>query len=132
MNRRKFLIANFWIFLSIAFVSRNILRDDKITGLGTSISKKTIEEEIINTIYPDSADAIHHLKLAVKENKILESANKENFKNELISVFKSTTPQEFITYINKKIQNDFANEQVLTINEWIFSEFECLFWLAFG
>ena len=132
MNRRKFLIAGSGIFLSKAFLSRNILRDDKITGFRTSKSKETIEEEIINAIYPDSAGAIHHLKLAVKENKILESANQENFKKKLISVFKSSTRQEFITYIYKEIQNDFANEQVLTINEWIFSEFECLFWLVFG
>ena len=132
MNRRKFLIAGSGIFLSKAFLSRNILRDDKITGFRTSKSKETIEEEIINAIYPDSAGAIHNLKLAVKENKILESANQENFKKKLISVFKSSTRQEFITYIYKEIQNDFANEQVLTINEWIFSEFECLFWLVFG
>jgi len=68
----------------------------------------------------------------VKENKVFKSANQEKFKKEILRVFKSSTRQEFVTFIDKEIRNDFVDEQVLTINEWLFSEFECRFWLVFG
>ena len=68
----------------------------------------------------------------MKENKVFKSANQEKFKKEILRVFKSSTRQEFVTFIDKEIRNDFVDEQVLTINEWLFSEFECRFWLVFG
>lgn len=132
MERRKFLIAGAGVFLSVAFLGRITLRDDKINESSGFNSNKSIKDQIVNTIYPESGEALYHLKLAVKENKVLKAANQEKFKKEILRVFKSSTPQEFVNYINKSIQNDFMNEKVLTINEWIFSEFECRFWLAFG
>jgi hypothetical protein len=132
MKRRKFVVAGAGIFLSMAFLGRNALKDDKNNESTAVNSKESVENQIVNAIYPDSGQALHHLKLAVKENKVFKSADQEKFKKEILRVFKSSTRQEFITYINKEIQNDFVNEQVLTINEWIFSEFECRFWLVFG
>ena len=70
----------------MAFLSRNILRDDKITGLRTSNSKESIEEEITSAIYPDSVDALHHLKLAVKNNRVVDTDLQEKFKKETVHI----------------------------------------------
>jgi hypothetical protein len=132
MERRKFVITGAGIFLSMAFLGRNALKDDKNSESTAVNSKESVEYQIVDAIYPDSGQALHYLKLAVKENKVIKSANQEKFKKEILRVFKSSTRQEFVTFIDKEIRNDFVDEQVLTINEWLFSEFECRFWLVFG
>lgn len=132
MKRRKFLIAGSGVFLSIAFLYRNILRDDRSAALHRSNTGESIEKEIANTIYPDSGDALYNLKLAVKTNKVVDFNLQEEFKKTTIRFFNSSTRNDFITYVDRKIREDFFNEKVVTINDWIFSDFECRFWLAFG
>ena len=70
MERRKFLIAGAGVFLSVAFLGRITLRDDKINESSGFNSNKSIKDQIVNTIYPESGEALYHLKLAVKENKV--------------------------------------------------------------
>ena len=81
-------------------------------------------------MYPEAENALHYLKREVEKNVRISQEDIINFNKEVSESFNSLTESDFINWANQRMQQDFKNSKVLTVDDWIFSKFECLLWIS--
>ena len=132
-TRRKFLITLSGLFLSAGLVGTITLDNKNAKKESNQFKVNNVNKsEIISVIYPNSDSAVSSLKAEIKESEFLKSKDLTSFKNEILVAFKSNNNEDFVGFVHEKVRSDFASLRILSLNGWVFSEFECLLWLAFG
>jgi len=132
-TRRKFLITLSGLFLSAGLVGTITLDKKNAKKESNQFKVNNVNKsEIISVIYPNSDSAVSSLKAEIKESEFLKSKDLTSFKNEILVAFKSNNNEDFVGFVHEKVRSDFASLRILSLNGWVFSEFECLLWLAFG
>jgi len=131
INRRAFFAIISGSVLSVGLVSLVAFNNKQNKFLtDDSYNNKLNSKNVLNKMYPEAENALHYLKREVEKSVRISQEDIINFNKEISESFNSLTESDFINWANQRMRHDFKNSKVFTVDDWIFSKFECLLWIS--